>query len=41
MGAQGYVLKTGAASDLLTAVEAVLEGGQFVSKNLISRDPES
>jgi DNA-binding NarL/FixJ family response regulator len=41
LGAQGYVLKTGAASDLLAAVEAVLEGRQFVSKNLISRDPAS
>jgi DNA-binding NarL/FixJ family response regulator len=41
LGAQGYVSKTGAATDLLEAVEAVLEGRQFVSKNLISRDPAS
>jgi DNA-binding NarL/FixJ family response regulator len=33
-GAQGYVVKTRAASDLLIAVKAVLEGGQFVSSGL-------
>jgi DNA-binding NarL/FixJ family response regulator len=33
-GASGYVVKTRAASDLLAAVEAVGEGGQFVSGGL-------
>jgi DNA-binding NarL/FixJ family response regulator len=33
-GASGYVLKTRAAIDLLPAVEAVLEGKQFVSCGL-------
>jgi DNA-binding NarL/FixJ family response regulator len=33
-GAQGYVLKTRAATDLLAAVDAVLEGRQFVSHGL-------
>jgi DNA-binding NarL/FixJ family response regulator len=36
LGARGYVLKTMAASDLLPAVEAVLEGRQFVSSGLIA-----
>jgi DNA-binding NarL/FixJ family response regulator len=31
LGARGYVVKTGAASDLLAAVEAVLERRRFVS----------
>jgi DNA-binding NarL/FixJ family response regulator len=31
LGAWGYVLKTSAAIDLLHAIEAVLEGKQFVS----------
>jgi DNA-binding NarL/FixJ family response regulator len=31
LGAQGYVVKTRVASDLLAAVESVLQGGQFVS----------
>jgi DNA-binding NarL/FixJ family response regulator len=31
-GARGYVFKTRAASDLLAAVEAVLEGRHFVSR---------
>jgi len=31
LGASGYVVKTKLASDLLTAVEAVLQGKQFVS----------
>lgn len=39
LGARGYVLKTRVASELLAAVEAVLEGRQFVSKSLISKDP--
>jgi DNA-binding NarL/FixJ family response regulator len=33
-GALGYVVKTQAASDLLAAVEAVREGGTFVSNGL-------
>jgi DNA-binding NarL/FixJ family response regulator len=37
MGARGYVLKIRVGSDLLAAVQAVLEGGQFVSRNLIAR----
>jgi DNA-binding NarL/FixJ family response regulator len=31
LGAQGYVIKTRAGSDLLPAVEAVLQGKQYVS----------
>jgi DNA-binding NarL/FixJ family response regulator len=34
LGARGYVLKTRAASDLPAAVDAVLEGRQFVSSGL-------
>jgi len=33
-GAQGYVLKARAVTDLLPAVEAVLNGGHFVSSGL-------
>ena len=33
-GAHGYVLKARAVNDLLPAVEAVLEGRQFVSSSL-------
>jgi DNA-binding NarL/FixJ family response regulator len=33
-GAQGYILKARAVIDLLPAVEAVLEGRQFVSSGL-------
>jgi DNA-binding NarL/FixJ family response regulator len=36
-GAQGYVLKATAAADLVPAIEAVLEGRQFISDGLISR----
>jgi DNA-binding NarL/FixJ family response regulator len=36
---QGYVVKTRAESDLLAAVEAVLEGRQFVSSGLITSGP--
>jgi two-component system nitrate/nitrite response regulator NarL len=36
LGAQGYVAKTRLASDLLVAVDAVLEGRQFVSRGLIT-----
>jgi DNA-binding NarL/FixJ family response regulator len=32
LGAQGYVVKTRAGSDLLPAVEAVLEGKVYVSR---------
>lgn len=39
-GAQGYVLKARASIDLLPAVEAVLEGRQFVSTGLQTR-PDS
>lgn len=34
VGAQGYVVKTSAQTDLLAAVGAVLEGRQFVSSGL-------
>jgi DNA-binding NarL/FixJ family response regulator len=34
LGAWGYVFKTRAASDLLAAVNAFLEGRQFVSVGL-------
>ena len=34
LGAWGYVVKVRAAIDLLAAVEAVLEGGQFISSGL-------
>ena len=33
-GAQGYVLKTDAESELLPAIEAVLQGKQFISSRL-------
>lgn len=33
-GARGYVLKASAETDLLAAVEAILEGKQFVSSGL-------
>jgi DNA-binding NarL/FixJ family response regulator len=36
-GAQGYVLKARAAADLVPAIEAALEGRQFISDGLISR----
>lgn len=39
IGAGGYVLKENAAYDLLPAVKAVLEGGQFVSRGLAACDP--
>jgi DNA-binding NarL/FixJ family response regulator len=34
LGAEGYVLKTAIDSDLLNAVEAVMSGERFVSRNL-------
>jgi two-component system nitrate/nitrite response regulator NarL len=39
LGAQGYVLKARISTDLLAAVETALDGGQFVSKGLISLIP--
>jgi DNA-binding NarL/FixJ family response regulator len=40
-GAGGYVVKSDAASDLLPAVEAILQGKQFVSSSLAGHDPPS
>jgi DNA-binding NarL/FixJ family response regulator len=39
VGAHGYVAKTKLGSDLLAAVEAVLEGRRFVSSGLIADGP--
>jgi DNA-binding NarL/FixJ family response regulator len=39
LGAHGYVVKTKLESDLLAAVEAVLEGRRFVSSGLITEGP--
>jgi DNA-binding NarL/FixJ family response regulator len=39
LGAQGYIVKTQAASALLNAVDVVLQGGQFVSKGLAGEKP--
>jgi len=45
LGAQGYVIKTRAGSDLLAAVEAVRQGRQFISSGLsgltLPNTPES
>ena len=38
MGARGYVIKTDAGNELLAAVKAVLQGGEFVSARLTSRE---
>ena len=38
LGALGYVVKAHAGSELLAAVEAVLQGGQFVSSGLTGHD---
>lgn len=38
MGAGGYVVKSDAASDLLPAVDAILQGKRFVSASLNDRD---
>src|SRR5215471_7910758 len=38
-GAGGYVVKSVAASELLRAVNMVLEGGRFVSSNVAGYDP--
>jgi DNA-binding NarL/FixJ family response regulator len=40
-GAQGYVLKSDAARDLMPAVEAVIEGKQFVCSRFAFCDPAS
>jgi len=40
LGALGYVLKTHAGSELLAAVEAVLEGRRFVSSGLPTSGPD-
>ena len=37
LGARGYVVKTRAASDVMTAVKAVLGGRQFVSVGLLGQ----
>jgi DNA-binding NarL/FixJ family response regulator len=39
LGASGYVVKAWAGSELLPAVEAVLQGGQFVSGRVTGHDP--
>lgn len=39
-GADGYVVKAGAAQELLPAVEAVLHGKRFVSSLLDGRNPK-
>lgn len=44
LGADGYVVKSQAASELLAAVEAVLQGRQFISRGLdghVSGDAKS
>lgn len=38
LGARGYVIKTQAGSELLPAVEAVLQGQKFVSKGVRGHD---
>jgi len=40
-GAGGYVIKSDAASDLVLAIQAVLEGKRFVSPRLLGREPNS
>jgi DNA-binding NarL/FixJ family response regulator len=40
-GGGGYVVKSDASSDLLPAVEAVLQGKQFVSSSLAGHGPPS
>jgi DNA-binding NarL/FixJ family response regulator len=39
LGAPGYVVKTHAGRELLTAVEAVCQGRRFVSAGLAGRVP--
>ncbi len=38
LGAHGYLLKVDAADELLPAVDAVLQGNQFLSKHVSDRD---
>ena len=39
VGVSGYVVKASARTELLAAVEAVLQGKQFISSGLEDRDP--
>ena len=39
LGAQGYIHKVSAATDLLSAIDAVLEGQRFVSRSLAFTEP--
>ena len=39
LGAEGYVLKTGAGRDLLPAIDAVLKGENFISSGLSKQFP--
>ena len=41
LGALGYVVKAHAGGELLVAVEAVLQGGQFVSAGLAGHIPDA
>jgi two-component system, NarL family, response regulator LiaR len=38
-GAYGYVIKSDAGRDLVSAIESVIEGRTFVSPTLVDRDP--
>jgi DNA-binding NarL/FixJ family response regulator len=38
LGARGYVIKSDAARELLTAVKAVIQGAQYVSRALAGLD---
>ena len=40
LGALGYVAKTRVASDLITAVEEVLQGRRFVSRGLLPSESD-
>jgi DNA-binding NarL/FixJ family response regulator len=40
-GAIGYVVKSRAATDLLPAIEAALQGNKFVSSSLNGQDPSA
>ena len=40
-GAQGYVVKTGAGSELYPAIEAVLQGEQYVSSGVVGYSDSS
>ncbi len=41
LGASGYVVKRSAASDLMPAIRAVLQGGTFISADLCRSDQSS